>query len=318
MTETIIADPKKNEEISYKDVSIIISTHNRKEELFRTINNILKTTKGSYEIIVVSASSNDGTDEELPLRFPDARLILAPDVGWGEANNIGAKAAKGDYLFFSGPDMDFEDDWLSYLLEKAKKIQNLGSIGAVLFREYENKGIFITGGTNLSPGYVIHKGIDLSVEEYNTLRKSDKFIAVDSVHYPIIPRDIFFKVGGFDPYYFYTCDEIDIGIRIRRMGYKNIIFFGKYMKTSMTPSSEKTFYYWHRNWIRLIIKMNNLITIPIFIIYPSTKFMFELFYLTTKHDKKRRNLIIKSLHYTLNNFGSIKRSQNNRYVNENQ
>lgn len=181
MAETMNADLAKPEEISHKVVSIIISTHNRKDELFRTMDNILETTKGSYEIIVVSANSTDGTNEELPLRFPDVRLILAPDVGWGEANNIGAMVGKGEYFFFSGPDMVFEDNWLNYLLEKAKKIQNIGSIGTVLFRELENKGVFITGGSNFSFGYVIHKGLDLSKNEYTNYLLEDETVEVMSL-----------------------------------------------------------------------------------------------------------------------------------------
>lgn len=299
-------------------LSVIISTHNRKAEVLDTISNIMKTTSAPYEIIVVSAASSDGTNEELPIKFPEVRLVFAPDVGWGEANNIGAKVARGSLFFFCGPDMEFELGWWEYLLEKINFLHNVGSFGIALFRAYENKGVYITGGSNFSPGYVIHKGIDLSTEEYGVLRNSDRSVIVDAVHYPIIPRDIFFKVGGFDPEYFYTCDELDIGIRIKKLGFTNVIFFGKYMKTAMTPSSEKTFYYWHRNWVRLIIKMNRLILVPIYILYPAVKFTFELSFLSLKRDKKRKNLIIKSLFYTLNNFSSIKKSRSKRYVIENQ
>jgi len=313
---TMNVDSKRPEESSHRTVSIIISTHNRKEELFRTLDDILKNTKGSYEIIVVSASSTDGTNEELPLRFPDVRLILAPDIGWGEANNIGAMAAKGDYFFFSGPDMVFEDNWLDYLLEKAKKIQNLGSIGTVLFREYENKGVLITGGSNFSFGYVIHKGLDLSENDYIKYLKQDETVEVGAVHYPMIPRDVFFKVGGFDPYYFYILDEMDIGIRIRRAGYKNVVCFGKYMKTAMTPSSDKTFFYWNRNRIRLIVKFNNFLLLPFYLSYPLLHLFFEYIEFIIKGNHKRAKLLIDALNYNIVNFKSVYKQKNKKYVDE--
>jgi len=314
--ETMSVDSKRPEESSHRTVSIIISTHNRKEELFKAIYSILENTKGSYEIIVVSANSTDGTNEELPLRFPDVRLILAPDVGWGEANNIGAMAAKGDYFFFSGPDMVFEDNWLDYLLEKAKKIQNLGSIGTVLFREYENKGVFITGGSNFSFGYVIHKGLDLSKNDYIKYLKQDETVEVGAVLYPMIPRDVFFKVGGFDPYYFYICDEMDIGIRIKRAGYKNVVCFGKYMKTAMTPSSDKTFFYWNRNRIRLIVKFNNFLLLPFYLSYPLLRLFLEYIEFIIKGNHKRTKLLIDALNYNIVNFKLVYKQKSKKYVNE--
>ena len=313
MVEIMNTYSTQADEIGQKAVSIIISTHNRKDELFRTLSNIIETTKGSYEIIVVSANSKDGTNEELPEKFPNIRLILAPDVGWGEANNIGAKVGKGDYFFFSGPDMVFEDNWLNYLLEKAKKIQNIGSVGTVLFREYENKGVFITGGSNFSPGYVIHKGIDISQKLYADYLSKDKTVEVGAVQYPMIPRDIFFNVGGFDPNYFYTCDEMDIGIRIKNIGYKNVVCFGKYMKTAMTPSSDKLFYYWHRNWIRLIVKFNNFFLLPLYLSYPLLRSFFEFAELIIKGDHKRAKLLIDCLYYNVRNFNSIYKQKGKGY-----
>ncbi|MEM3193332.1 MAG: glycosyltransferase [Candidatus Parvarchaeota archaeon] len=295
-------------------VSIIISTHNRKNELFRTIENIIETTDANYEIIVVSANSTDGTDEEILKRFPQVKLVLAPDVGWGEANNIGAKSAKGNYFFFSGPDMQFESGWLGYLLNKIRTIPNCGSIGTVLFREIENKGILITGGSKLPFGYVIHKGIDLSEENYKSYLRSDTIVEVDAVLYPLVPRDIFFAVGGFDPEFFYMCDEMDLGIRIKNSGYRNVVCFGKFMKTDMTKSSDKTFFFWNRNWVRLIIKMDSLFLLPFFLLYPLIRLLYQFITLTLKKDNVRKKLLLDGIRYNIINFSRTHRSKNLRYV----
>ncbi|MEM3192433.1 MAG: hypothetical protein QW292_10175 [Candidatus Parvarchaeota archaeon] len=98
--------------------------------------------------------------------------------------------------------MQFESGWLGYLVNKIRSIPNCGSIGTVLFRGYENKGISIMGGTNFSPGYVIHKGIDISEENYRSYLQKDRTLEVDAVNYPLVPRDTFFAVGGFDPEFF--------------------------------------------------------------------------------------------------------------------
>lgn len=296
------------------DVSIIISTHNRKDELISTINNIMKNTTGSYEIIVVSASSTDGTDEELERLFPAVKLIRAPDVGWGESNNIGAKVAKGDFFYFSGPDMEFETDWLSEMLNSASRVDNLGSIGCVLFREYLGKGTLITGGLNLRFLYVSHHGIDLSQKKYKFFLQKHIILDVDAVSYPMVPREVFYKVGGFDPEYFYIADETDFGLRIKKLGLRNVIFFRKWTKTAMNPFSEKIFYYWHRNWVRLIIKMNNFFALPFALTYPFLKFTIELVLYSITRRKNLRNLILRGMAWNFDHFNETRSSLRLKYI----
>ncbi|MGC8558885.1 MAG: glycosyltransferase family 2 protein [Nitrososphaeria archaeon] len=296
------------------ETSIIISTHNRKEELLKTIANIYATAEGSYEIIVVSAASNDGTDEELPLKFPSVRLIKAPDVGWGEANNIGAKVAKGKFLFFSGPDMEFESGWLKCLIQNAKKVKNLGEIGTMLIRPYQGKGIYYTGGSFLRAKYIIHKGIDLPYETCFTYREKNYFVEVDAVHYPLIPKDVFYLVGGFDPYYFYSADEMDLGARIKRAGFKNIVCFEKYMKTAMTPSSPKTLYYWNRNWIRMIIKLNSIILIPFLLIFPLLRIFGTTIKMLYLHNIKDVKLLFSSILWNIKHFPETYHSKKEKFV----
>lgn len=307
-------DEQSQTDVTHIDVSIIISTHNRKEELFRTINNILMNTSGNYEIIVVSANSNDGTDEEIGYRFPGVKLIRAPDVGWGESNNIGAKIAKGDYFYFSGPDMEFENGWLSEILQVASQVENLGSIGCVLFREFLNKGTFITGGTNVGFLYLTQRAISLPEGKYKLFMQQNRVLDVDAVHYPLVSRYVYYKVGGFDPEYFFIADENDLGLRIKRMGLRNVICFGRWTKTDLTPFSEKAFYYWHRNWVRMIIKMNNFFVLPFALAYPFAKFTIQFFFHSIKGNKNLRRLILRGISWNLTHFNETRISIRQKYI----
>lgn len=308
------ADDQSQRVQNHVNVSIIISTHNRKEELIRTINNILENTSGIIEIIVVSANSTDGTDEEIRSLFPEIRLIIAPDVGWGEANNIGAKIAKGDYFYFSGPDMEFENGWLSETVKVASQVKNLGSIGCVLFRPYPRKGVLITGGSNLTFLYLIHRGIDLSESEYELFKKRGQLQDVDAVHYPLVPREVYFKVGGFDPEYFYSADETDLGMRIKKLGLRNVVFFGKWTKTDMTPFSKKAFYYWRRNRIRFIIKMNNFLALPVALAYPFAMLAAEWLYYSVKRDEEFKHLLVEAIVWNLQNFKTTREIKNLKHL----
>ena len=240
-------------------VSIIISVHNKFDDLQKTIESIRKTTNINLEIIVVSAASNDNTDEIIPEEFPEVRLIKAPDIGWGEANNLGAMDAKGDFFFFSGADIEFMEQWLEKLVNCSKNIKNLGSIGTIVNRIEHGRNKY-TGGIILRAGGIWNLFYEPEKKDNNLNNKykhdNCMFYSVDSVLYPFIKRETFLKSGGFDPDYFYWEDDVDLGLRLKKMGLNNFIinFYG--MKTDASEWSKKTTYYWNRNRLRLILKVN--------------------------------------------------------------
>ena len=98
-----------------KQVTAIITTHNRKELLERAIKSVLAQTYSNMELIVVDDASDDGTDELC--RFYELTYIYIPKnkkKGTNYARNLGIKTAKGDYVAF----LDDDDYWLPEKIEK--------------------------------------------------------------------------------------------------------------------------------------------------------------------------------------------------------
>ena len=174
----------------------------------------------------------------------------------------------------------------------------------------------LPGGSNFKFGYAIQNGIDLTQSEYQIYKDTDEIYDVDAVHYPLIIREVFFRVGGFDHDYFYICDEMDIGARIRKLGYRNVICFGKYTKTDMTPESNKTIFYWNRNWLRMVIKMNRLMMIPIYCTYPIIKISSNILFLSLKRNNEIKRLLLKSLKYNFENVKRTRKTLNHNWLNE--
>ena len=86
-------------------ISVIIVSYNTKEVLDKCINSIKENTSNiNYEIIISDNHSTDGTLEMLD---HDSDIILIKNnynLGFGKANNIAAKRAKGEYLLFLNSD----------------------------------------------------------------------------------------------------------------------------------------------------------------------------------------------------------------------
>lgn len=84
------------------DVSVIIVNYNTCNLVKKCVASIFEKTKNvSFEVIVVDNNSKDGSVEAIIDEFPRVRVFpLKENIGFGKANNIGVKHAKGRFVFF--------------------------------------------------------------------------------------------------------------------------------------------------------------------------------------------------------------------------
>ena len=117
------------------DVSIIIVNYNTKDLIKTCIDSIYgQTDQIKFEIIVVDNASKDGSQQMIKNEFPNVILIESPEnMGFGKANNFGAKHASGKYLLFLNSDTILLNNAVRYFFDfseqnNANKIGALGSI----------------------------------------------------------------------------------------------------------------------------------------------------------------------------------------------
>src|SRR6266851_4501438 len=99
-------------------VSIVVPTRNSAATLGMCLQSLREQTYQNIEIIVVDNHSWDKT-QEIARRF-GANLIVA---GWerSEQTNIGAKNARGEYLFRTDADFVFDPTLISRAVEIPQK-----------------------------------------------------------------------------------------------------------------------------------------------------------------------------------------------------
>ena len=117
-------------------VSIVVLTFNNLEINRLCINSILeKTAYPNYELIIVDNCSSDGTREylmELSERMPAVRVILNQDnLGFAAGNNVGMKAADGDYIVLLNNDKIVTRCWLTALYKHMENDVTVGMCGPV-------------------------------------------------------------------------------------------------------------------------------------------------------------------------------------------
>jgi glycosyltransferase involved in cell wall biosynthesis len=95
--------------------SIIIPTRNERKRLDYCLPSILKQSFKNFEIIIVEdPATNDGTKEFIE-KLNDSRikyLIHEQNISVSVKRNLGAKNAKGEYVYFIDADMEMIEEFL--------------------------------------------------------------------------------------------------------------------------------------------------------------------------------------------------------------
>jgi len=87
-------------------LSTVIVNYNTRDELARALESLIAAGGvAQHEIIVVDNASTDGSAAMVQERFPSARLIEPGENRWfSGGNNLGFRAAQGDYVHILNPD----------------------------------------------------------------------------------------------------------------------------------------------------------------------------------------------------------------------
>ena len=211
------------------DISIVIVSYNVKEYIISCIQSIYKHsgTDLSFEIIVVDNNSHDGSKEKLKKEFSKVSLIENNyNAGFSIAVNQGVRKSLGKYLFILNPDTLFIEDSLGKLMKEAQNRYKLGVIGPALISE---KGTIHQSywkdpsliNTILS---IYHLDFINYRKNYKNI-KFDKILNVDSISGGafFIEKNVFNQLSGFDNNLFWM-EDIDLCIRLRKLGYNNYYF----------------------------------------------------------------------------------------------
>jgi len=217
--------------MKYIDVSIIIVNYKSEKELQDCISSIHKSQiTFSYEIIVVDNDDEKIIEENLKRRFPTVKYIPNQNNGYGGGNNMGAKNAQGEYLFFLNPDTIVSKKSIDILVSDLKRNKELGIIAPFLF-DKNNKPYNLQGTLELTPLRAIfaisfinkilpNNFISRKYWLKNWNRKSIHEVGTVPGTAFMIPKKLFVKIGYFDEQYFLYFEEHDICKRVLALGLK--------------------------------------------------------------------------------------------------
>lgn len=239
---------KSSEKLKF---SIIIVHYKARKELFSCLGSIYHSyTKLPYEVIVVDNDEITVIDRELKKNFPQTIYIKsAKNIGYGAGNNLGAKYAKGEFLFFLNPDTEICTGAIDVLISFLESDFRIG-VAAPIFLDKDNNAYNLQGSKRLTPLRAIftlsfvHKLLpnnNIAKDYLLSGWDKTKLKEVDVVPGTgfVIRRKIFEQIGGFDEKFFLYFEEFDLCNRVKKLAYKIFIVPGAKVKHLWEVSTKK-------------------------------------------------------------------------------
>jgi GT2 family glycosyltransferase len=183
-------------------VSIVIGSRNRKEELARAIESGLAQTDVTCEVLVLDDGSTDGTVQEIPRRFPEVRFFSGRNHdGVAARRNEGLRQAAGKYVFFIDDDAYFTRP--GTLAEAIEVFEQHPEVALIALRFVE-------------PNRDVARDMSHLAAALPEARQIRNFIACACG----VRRDAMLEIDGFRAAIRYRGEERDLAIRFIDRGYQ--------------------------------------------------------------------------------------------------
>ena len=257
-------------------ISIIILNLNRKFNVLNCLNSILAQTYKNYEIILIDNASTDGSVEEIKKKFPGVIIFKTiKNLGTSYTRNAGVNFSKGDLIWFLDNDTYIpEVHTLNNLVQLFINDPSIDGIGGEAEINKNNeiigKKILKIFPNGLTKGYFYRN------EKYKKI--SVQVIATCNL---LIKKNAFEKIGGFDDFYFFYLEDMDLTYRLSQNGFNLYAYHKCPVMHNFSESSRfNNHFKSKRNRIYFIQKnlgIKNILFLP----------LYDLFYIVNLDNLKR-------------------------------
>jgi GT2 family glycosyltransferase len=210
-------------------VCVIVPTRDRADLLGPCIASLFaRTAYADFEVLVVDNGSREAATAELlaqwEQREPDRFRVLRDPApfNYSRLNNEAARATSAPFIVLLNNDTEvIAPEWMEALLGQARRPQ-IGAAGALLL--YAD-GTVQHGGVVLGilglAGHA-HRYLPGNTEGYHgTLELDTNYLAVTGACL-MIEKTKYFAVGGLDEALAVSYNDVDLCLKLRRAGYRNV------------------------------------------------------------------------------------------------
>ena len=213
------------------DITIIIVNWKVRALVEKCLDSIITHDEGvNLEIFVVDNDSRDGVAEMIMMEYPDVKMIALPhNIGFGAANNLAIKQARGRYLCLLNPDTRVTANFFPTMINYMDQHPEVGMAGPKILNPDESLQLSVRRFPDLLSQILI-------LLKLKNILVNNKFLsrylfgdfdytkeqAVEQIMGAamIVRRQVIDKIGMFDEKFFVWFEEVDFCKRVLAGGFQ--------------------------------------------------------------------------------------------------
>jgi len=211
------------------DVTVIVVNWNGEGLLRECLRSIRDVPAGlSVQTILVDNGSRDNSVQTVRQEFPEVELICAGrNLGFGAANNLALRQARGEFVMFLNPDARILPGSLQTICDHLRKNGSVGAVGCKMLNELGETQPLMTQSFP-SPLSEFVRMFQEAVWFLNLVglapitKDPDTFGVVVKLSGGCLTvrRSLLDALGGFDERFFMYCEDGDLCQRIVLAGWE--------------------------------------------------------------------------------------------------
>ncbi len=208
-------------------ISILIPSMDHIDELRTCIESIMDlSTYPRYEIVIVENNSRNKETfeyyEDIQELYDNVRVVnWSGEFNYAAINNFGAAYTNGEYLVLMNNDIEvITPEWMEEMLMYCQR-DDVGAVGAKLYYPddtIQHAGIVIGMGKDRVAGHT-HYGMPRESVGYMGRLYFAQDVSAVTAACAMFKKSLFDKVGGLNEKLSVAFNDVDLCLKIRKLGY---------------------------------------------------------------------------------------------------
>lgn len=199
-------------------VTVIIPNWNGKHLLQICLQALERQVFQNFDVIVVDNGSEDDSVSYLEKMHPLVNIVkLNENTGFAKACNIGIRKSRAKYVALLNNDTEPSESWLEALIETIESApDDVGCLASKMLQYHHPTLIDDAGDILTWRGGAFKQGHGKAAVHFNQKME----VLFPCAGAALYRRHILVKLGGFDETFVMYLEDIDLGLRIRLLGFK--------------------------------------------------------------------------------------------------